>query len=118
MSKLSQTLYSHEIQKGIYLLGLNISEFELKELLSGNIISLENRGLSEIGLLFILAEALSALNSFKNVTFRDLSEVVTEASSSCGIPIFCWDSELGKCCLYLTLVNGKPALKTCTNSKL
>ncbi len=113
MSKFSQTLDCYKIQKGIHLLGLDISESELKELLSGNSISLESRGLSEIGLLFILAEALSASNSFNNVTFRDLSEVITEDLSSPGIPIFCWNSELGRCCLYLALVNGQPALKTC-----
>lgn len=113
MSRLSQTLDCYKIQKGIHLLGLNVSESELKELLSGNSISLESRGLSEIGLLFILAEALSASNSFKKATFRDLSEVVTEDVTSPGIPIFCWNSEVGRCCLYLALVNGQPALKTC-----
>ncbi|MBW4435291.1 MAG: hypothetical protein KME28_27170 [Pelatocladus maniniholoensis HA4357-MV3] len=113
MSELSQTLDCYKIQKGIHLLGLNVSESELKELLSGNSISLESRDLSEIGLLFILAEALSALISFKKVTFRDLSEVITEDLSSPGIPIFYWNLEVGRCCLYLALVNSQPALKIC-----
>ncbi|ARV60131.1 hypothetical protein BZZ01_17205 [Nostocales cyanobacterium HT-58-2] len=112
MSRLSQTSDCYQIQKGIHLLGLSVSELELKELLSGNSISLAGRRLSEIGLLFILAEAVSALHSFKNVTFQDLSQVITEDVSSPGIPIFCWNSEVAKCSLYLALVNGQPTLKT------
>lgn len=112
MSKLLSSLNTHEIQKGINLLGLNISESELNELQSGNIISLESRSLGELGSVFILAEALSAVNSVKSVTFQNLLEVVTEPSRrfGFGIPIYCWNSDLGKCCVCLKLVNGKPAV--------
>lgn len=80
--------------------------------MSGNFISLESRGLSEIGSVFVLAEALSAVNSMKNTAFRDLSEVVTESSRCSGIPIVNWNFDhFGKCCLLLTLVDGKPAVK-------
>lgn len=112
MSNLTQSLEISEIQKGINLLGLNISESELNELKSGNTISLEGRGLSEIGSVFILAEALSAVISVKTITFRDLPKILTESSRCSGIPIYCWSSELfGKCCLFLTLLDGKPAVK-------
>jgi hypothetical protein len=107
-----QSLETHEVQKAMQLIGLKISETELNELKSGNIVSLESRGLSEIGSVFILAEALSAVNSMKNITFRDLPEVVTESSRCSGIPIVNWNSDyFGKCCLLLTLVDGKPAVK-------
>jgi hypothetical protein len=112
MSELMQSLETHEVQKATKLLGLKISETELNELKSGNFISLENRGLSEIGSVFILAEALSNLNSFNKITFRDLPEVITESSRCSGIPTYYWNSEhFGKCCLLLTIVDGKPALK-------
>jgi hypothetical protein len=101
-----------EIQKGINLVGLKISEAELNELKSGNTISLEGRGLSEIGSVFILAEALSARNLVKAITFQDLPKVFIQSSSCSGVPIYLWNSDLlGKCCLLLTLVNGKPAFK-------
>ena len=112
MSKLGISLETHEVQKAIQLIGLKISETELNELKSGNAVSLESRGLSEIGSVFILAEALSAVKSMKNITFRDLPEVVTESSRCSGIPIYYWHSEhFGKCCLLLTLVDGNPAVK-------
>lgn len=112
------SLEDHEIQKGINLLGLNISEVELSQLKSGNTISLESRLLSEIGSVFILADALSAMNSVKNLTFQDLQEVVTKFSYSSGVPIYCWDSEqLGNCCLLLTLIDGKPAVRVRVSSK-
>lgn len=113
MSESLQSLNPQEIQKGVHLLGLNISESELNELKSGSIISLEGRGLGEIGSIFILAEALSRMNSVKNVTFQDLRKVVTEPSHTSGIPIYCWNTDsLRKCCLCLTLINGKPAVRT------
>lgn len=109
MSKLTH-LESSEIQKGINLVGLKISESELNEL-NGNTISLEGRNLSEIGSVFILASALSAVNSVKAITFRDLPKVFI-SSSCCGGSIYSWNSDLlGKCCLLLTLVDGKPAFK-------
>ncbi|HCF29511.1 MAG TPA: hypothetical protein DEV81_20430 [Cyanobacteria bacterium UBA11049] len=110
MSTILQSLKTSEIQKGINLLGLKITESELNELQVGNAISLEDRGLSEIGSVFILAEALSAVNSVKSITFGDLPKVST--SSRSGIPIYCWNCErIGKCCMVLTLVDGNPAIK-------
>lgn len=113
LTQLKRGLEIGEIQKGIKLIGLRISEFELNQLELGNTISLENRRLGEIGSIFILAEALSAVNSVKrNITFQDLPETVREFSWCSGVPIYCWNSELiGKCCLILTLVDGKPAIR-------
>lgn len=112
MSTSMPTLEAHEIQKGLNLLGLNISESELKELNFGNPISLEGRRLSEIGSVFIFAEALSAMNSVKTITFRELPEVVIGSSRCSGIPIYCWNSGFfGKCCLLLALVDGKPTVR-------
>jgi hypothetical protein len=102
------------IQKVVNLLGLKISDVELSELKSGNSISLESRALSEIGSVFILAEAILRANlvKVKNVTFRDLQKAMKEFSQDSGIPIYCWDSEIGsKCCLMLTLVDSKPAIR-------
>ncbi|MBD2434901.1 MULTISPECIES: hypothetical protein [Fischerella] len=102
------------IQKAVNLLGLKLSDTELNELKSGKNISLESRGLSEIGSVFILAEALLRTNlvTVKNVTFCDLQKAKEEFSQHSGIPIYCWDSETGdKCCLLLTLVDGKPVIR-------
>ena len=49
MSTILHSLRTSEIEKGISLLGLKITESELNELQIGNAISLEGRGLSEIG---------------------------------------------------------------------
>ncbi len=113
LPQLKQGLETGEVQKGIKLIGLHISEFELTQLERGNTISLENRRLGEIGSVFILAEALSAVNSVKrNITFQDLPQTVREFSWCSGVPIYCWNSDLiGKCCLILTLVDGKPAIR-------
>ena len=116
MSTIVHSLKTSEIKKGINLLGLKITESELNELQIGNAISLEGRGLSEIGSVFILAEALSAVNSVKSITFGDLPKVAT--SSRSGIPTYCWNCELiGKCCIVLTLVNGNPAIKVASESR-
>jgi len=115
LSMLIMDINSEEIQKGINLLGLNLSEFEMNELKLYKIVSLEGRRLSEIGSIFILAEALSARNSIKNVTFEKLLTVVVEPSSHTGIPVYCWHCKvLGKCCLLLTLIEGNPAIRVST----
>ncbi len=117
MSYLTQNLETGEIQKAINRLGLTLSEAEINDIQVGKNISLESRCLSEIGSLFILASAISAANLGKkmnNITFRDLPEAVHNSTSCTGIPIYSWDSEtLGKCSLYLTLVNGKPGISPC-----
>lgn len=101
-----------EVLKGINLMGLNISGEELTVLMQGYTVSLENRSLSEIGSIFIFAEALSSLNSFKESTFQDLLNVCKELSTHPGLPIHCWTSDLsGKCCLLLAVVNCKLVLK-------
>jgi hypothetical protein len=106
VSKLMQGTVNNGLQRSLNLLGLNISESELDKLMSGNILSLEDRSLSEIGSVFILAEALSAINSVKSVTFQELLECCP------GISICCWNSDLfDNYCLLLTFVDGKPALK-------
>lgn len=112
LSASTPSLETPEIQKGINRLGLKISESELNELRLGNAISLEGRRLSEIGLIFILAEALSAIHSVKKITFRDLPKGVTGSSGCSGVPIHCWHSDLlGKRWLVLTMEDGKPAIR-------
>ena len=115
MSELTQNSITPKVRKYFNLLGLDLSESELSELQSKNYISLKSRGLSEVGSVFILAAALSAANSGnsrKSITFQDLVKKVTESTYCSGIPICCWNSEpTGKCCLYLTLVAGQPAVR-------
>lgn len=109
------------ISKGINLIGLELSCSEMNELKSGNYISLAGRSLSEIGSVFILASALAAVNSGKTkktITFQDLPEAVTDSACCAGIPIYCWDSgNSGKSYLYLTLVDGEPAVRICCHSQ-
>jgi hypothetical protein len=103
-----------DIQKAVKILGLEISDLELDELKSGNNISLKNRDLSEIGSVFILADAIlrTKIVKVKNVTFDDLQKVTEDFSQHSGIPIYCWDSESsGKCCLLLTLIDGQPNIR-------
>ena len=101
-----------EILKVFNLLGLGVSANEVETLLSGHVVSLEERSLSEVGSILIFAETLSSLHSFKNSTFQDLLKVYMELSSHPGLPIHCWKSEYsGNCCLLLALVNGKLVLK-------
>lgn len=112
MYKQEQSLETHQVEKAIQLLGLQISENELDKLKFGNAISLEHRSLSEIGSIFILAEALAATNSVKNITFSYFEKVAVESSHCSGISFYSWNSELfGQCCLFLTLIDGKPAVK-------
>jgi hypothetical protein len=107
-------LENTKISKVVNLIGLKLSDEELTNLKFGNNISLESRKLSEIGLVFILAEAILRKNlvTVKNITFCHLQETVSEVSQHSGIPIYCWDFETsGKYCLLLALVDGKPAIK-------
>ncbi len=106
-----------QIKKGLSRLGLNFSDPELYELNLGNTISLESRELSEIGSIFIMASAVCPLNCGKRkkqIIFGDLPQAVQESACCSGIPIYCWQSdETGKRCLYLTVINGHPAIRTC-----
>ncbi len=119
MSHPTQIPETIQIKQGLKRVGLDISETELQEILSGKPVSLETRCLSEIGSLFILASAISTFTfgkKKKNITFGDL-ELLTEMPTSQGIPLYSWTSDsLGKCCLHLTLVGGKPRIVTyCEN---
>ena len=107
------------ISKGANLLGLTLSCSELNELQIGNHISLENRSLSEIGSLFIMVSALADINAGKaksDVTFGDLPKPITDSQCCSGIPIYCWETDSQKICLYLTMVNDKPAIRSCCHS--
>lgn len=116
MSNLTPTINNSEIKKGLDLLGLNLSDSELNEVEIGNTISLEDRNLSEIGSVFILAEALSATHlgkKKKKIRFQDLPQGVTDSGYYAGIPIYCWkENPQVKCCIYLTFLDGKPAVQT------
>jgi len=108
---------TEEILKGIRCLGLKISEHEIEILLCGEIISLEDRSLSEIGSVFILAQALLKLNSLNCTTFKDLLKVVTNFSNHPGLPIYRWNSErYEKCYLLLSFVDSKPLLRVSLNA--
>lgn len=108
------------IKQGLTRLGLNFSDQEIYDLNLGNIISLESRALSEIGSVFIMASAVCTLNCGKckkQITFGDLPQAVQESACCSGIPIYCWQSdEVGKRCLYLTVINGQPAIRACHKS--
>lgn len=107
------------ISKGANLLGLTLSGSEMNELQSGNHISLADRSLSEIGSLFIMVSALADVNTGKaksNVTLGDLPKSITGSQSSSGVPIYCWESNSQKMCLYLTMVNGLPAIRSSSHS--
>lgn len=105
------------ILKGTKCLGLRLSEREIELLLCGEAISLEDKSLSEIGSVFILAQALSRLNSLSCTTFKDLLNVVVNSSNQPGLPIYYWNSEhRGKCCLLLSFVDNKPSLRVSLNA--
>lgn len=107
---------AEEILKGTRCLGLKLSEHEIEMLLCGKIMSLEDRSLSELGSVFILAQALSKLNSLNCTTFKDLLKVVVNFSNQPGLPIYCWNSEQReKCCLLLGFVDSKPSLQVSLN---
>ncbi len=102
----------NQIQKGINLLGLKVSETDLQALQAGHTISLGSKRLGEIGSILILAEALALVNLVKSITFGDLLKAAQEPAA--GIPIYCWNSEYGKCSLCLTLIDGNVAITTRT----
>lgn len=112
-----QSLEISAIKRGLQRIGLSLSEAELQELNLGNTISLEGIGLGEIGSIFILASAVSAVNLGKprqSITYQDLPKAVQDSACCSGISIYCWDSATtGKRCLHLTLIDGKPAVRTC-----
>ena len=118
LTKQTEILEINQLQKGLERIGLMLSELEVNELNLGNIISLAGKDLSEIGSVFILASAISAVNSGKGkkkITYQDLPKGVQDCACCSGILIHCWNSDftLGKRCLYLTLADGKPAIRIC-----
>ena len=106
-----------ELEKGLQRVGLSLSEPELRQLSFGHIISLEKMELSTIGTLFLLASAASALNLGhikKPIAFQDLPKATQDCQECSGIPIYRWNCEFsGKRSLYLTVVEGKPAVRAC-----
>lgn len=114
MSELILDSEKFSIRKGLELLGLSLSDTELNELQSSNYFSLAGRDLSEIGSVFIMASAISSVNSGKSkktITFGDLVKTVTESGYCSGILIYCWNSDTaGRCYLHLSVVAGRPAL--------
>jgi hypothetical protein len=109
-----------QLEKGLQRVGLLLTEPEFNELNAGHIISLERMELGEIGSLFILASAASPLNlgrSKQPIAFQDLPKATQDCQGCSGIPLYCWDSDfIGKRCLYLTVVDGKPAVRVCCKS--
>ena len=121
LTNMSQSTFlideTQEIKNALTRVGLNISETEVNQILQQQRFSLEDRKLSELGSLFILASAVSATKfgkTKKHLTFEDLPAKIEDSTPCMGIPLYFWHSErLGRCGLYLTLVNGKPGLATC-----
>lgn len=111
-----------EIQKGLNRVGLTLSETELSQLKTESILSLGSRGLHEIGQIFILASAILPFELGqlkKKVTFEELFNKITDAAHSPGVPIYSWTSHsLQQYRLYLTLINGQPALRLGEDSAL
>ncbi len=108
----------HEIKTGLSRLGLKLSAAELQDIHLGNSIPLDGINLSEIGSVFILASAIAGVNGShsqkKPITFGDLPKLVKESSCCSGIAIHCWLSDSQrKRALYLTLMDGKPAVRAC-----
>ena len=122
MNQPDRILDMDELKKGLQRVGLSLTESELNELDFGHIISLEKMDLGTIGSLFILASAASALNlgkSKRSIVFQDLPKMTQDYQGCSGIPIYCWSSDFaGKRCLYLTVVEGKPAVRVCCNVRL
>jgi len=115
-SNSTPSLDNGQIQKSFDLIGLHLSESELDRLMFGNTISLESKSLSEIGSVFILSSAIAGVNSGKanTITFPDILKPVTEFACCSKIPIYSWNCDpFGKCCLYLTSVDNKPAVNAC-----
>ncbi len=107
----------NEIKNGLDRVGLTLSDFELHELNLGNTVFLEGIELGKLGSVFILASAASAVNSGKTtrrITFQDLPKQFHNSTCCSGLSIFCWNADsIGKRCLYLTFVDGKPAIHIC-----
>lgn len=104
MIKIAQDLKVDDIQKIGDLIGLSFSESELKMLATGNFVSLKSRGLSEIGSVLILAEALSNVMSASMSDSLKISEDSGESIYSSEVPIYCWKARnLTKHCLFLTV---------------
>ena len=104
MYKLSQREIQ-EIKKGGRNLGLEISDSEICDIEMGKPISLQDRTISELGSAFILASAISASKLGKKIN------ITLEKLPYLRLPIHSYDSEsLGKCCLFLTLINGSPEI--------
>ncbi|WP_013334438.1 hypothetical protein [Gloeothece verrucosa] len=106
-----------ELKKGLNRIGVNLSELHLNQLYSGESVSLEHLELSQIGSIFILVSAVSAVHSGRSkqqITFKDLPKSVQECADCSGVPIYCWfRTEHQKSCLYFTLIDGKPAIRAC-----
>ena len=116
MSEITYIAWTNStIKKGIDRTGLTMSEAEINTLRFGQTISLENRGLGEIGSLFILVSALSQpllKKQKKTITFQDLVVQITDSAPCSGVPICYWNAEdTGKIYLYLTVIEGKPAIR-------
>ncbi len=107
---------TRDLKSGLARIGLNLTSDQLEELVRGNLVSLEHLGLSELGSIFILASAVSALNlgrKKRKITFGDLPNPLQNCTCCSGIPVYCWLSD-EKCCIYLTLLEGKPVLRRCS----
>lgn len=109
-----QTSEIEEIKNGLNRLGLILSDIELNELDQKNVVFLEEIELSKLGSVFILASAVSAFflgTTKRKVVFQDLPQGVRDSASGSGIPVYCWNFDSSqKRCLYLTFVDGKPAV--------
>ncbi|WP_250564897.1 hypothetical protein [Adonisia turfae] len=125
MTSISSTINNQELQKGLNLLGLKLSENEFAALQAGRITSLKKRSLGEIGSIFILAAAMATKNickskSKKTVTFQDLPTTTVDFDTKhlwSGVPTHCWiDDSQKKHCICLTLEETHPAVYCCVSA--
>jgi len=106
-----------QIESALTRIGVKLTELQLENLKEGLPVSLEHLSLGEIGSIFILAAAVSAINlgqSKTRITFSDLPRAIPGCSNCAGLPIYCWlVDEFTKYSLYLTLMEGKLMISTC-----
>jgi len=120
MNQPDHPIDTNELKKGLQRVGLSLTEPQLSKLRLGKLLSLEEMELGAIGSLFILASAASALNLERRkhpIAFQDLPKATQGCQGCAGIPFYCWQSDgMSKRCLYLTIVDGKPAVNVCCHT--
>ncbi|MFM6279831.1 MAG: hypothetical protein ACKN9K_15915, partial [Dolichospermum sp.] len=111
-----------QLQQQLNGIGLVLSESQFSDLNRGKIVLLEDLELSQLGSIFIMAAAFFAKNQTIDktaITFKDLPKKAHDCSSCPGIPLCCCPCQFTEQihCVYLSFINGIPALKICCHIK-